>query len=115
MEASTVRTRLIGVTRRHLQHPLRLLARGVSLAGTIVSALLAIGILFVVLGGNPHNDIVSTIQDSARTLSGPFDDMFTPHSHKLAVAINWGVAIVVYLIAASTLAGLIRRLAKAED
>jgi hypothetical protein len=36
--------------------------------------------------------------------------MFTPHSHKLGYAVNWGIALVVYLVLGQVLATAINRL-----
>jgi hypothetical protein len=75
-----------------------------------VAVVILIGIAFVVLKANRHNDIVSTVRDVARWLVGPFDGMFRPkHHHKLGIAINWGIAMAVYVVAGRFVAALIRR------
>jgi hypothetical protein len=84
-------------------------ARLIRLAATVVIALLVLGIAFEVLGGNPRNDIVSSATDAARALAGPFDGMFRPHSHELAIAINWGVAAAVYVVLAGAVGRLVLR------
>jgi hypothetical protein len=88
---------------------LGILATLVDLITGAVAVVILIGIAFVVLKANPHNDIVSTVHDVARWLVGPFDGMFTPKDHKLAVAINWGIAIAVYVTAGRVVASLLRR------
>jgi hypothetical protein len=88
---------------------LEILATLVDVVTGLVAIAIAVGIAFVVLKANPHNGIVSFFHDVARWLVGPFDGMFTPKSHRLAVAINWGIAIAVYVIAGRLLAGLLRR------
>jgi amino acid transporter len=113
MEATTLAAKLEGVT-RHTRKPLKLLARATATATAVTVALLLAGILLVVADGNPHNAIVSTIDDFAKTLAGPFADMFAPHARKLAVALNWGVAAGVYLVAGNALAARLRRLAGIE-
>ncbi len=75
----------------------------------VVSLLLVIGILFVVLEANPDNGIVNAVLDAAKWLAGPFDEMFTPKDHKLEIALNWGIALVVYVIAGRFIASLLRR------
>jgi hypothetical protein len=75
----------------------------------IVSLLLIIGILFVVLEANPDNGIVNWVLDAAKWLAGPFDEMFTPKDHKLEIALNWGIALVVYVIVGRFIASLLRR------
>ena len=89
---------------------LGVLAALVDLVTGAVAVVIVIGIAFVVLKANRHNDIVSTVRDVARWLVGPFDGMFTPkHHHRLAVAINWGIATVVYVVAGRLVASLVRR------
>src|SRR5436190_12751658 len=83
------------------------LARIVRLAAGVVAAIIVVGILLVVLKANPANDVVSTIHDGARDLVGPFDGMFTLDSSRATVAVNWGIAAVVYLIAGAVVARLI--------
>jgi drug/metabolite transporter (DMT)-like permease len=87
------------------------LARVVRLIAWGVVAVIVAGILLVVLGANSHNDIVSTIHDWGSTLVGPFKDLFSIKNHKTSIAVNWGIAAVVYLIAGSILARFIARMA----
>jgi uncharacterized membrane-anchored protein YhcB (DUF1043 family) len=35
--------------------------------------------------------------------------MFTPKDHKLEIALNWGIALVVYVIVGRFIARLLRR------
>jgi hypothetical protein len=64
------------------------------------------GILLVVLKANPGNSIVSDVHGWARSLAGPFDGMFSFRNAHVAIAVNWGIAAVVY----SFVGGLIVRL-----
>jgi hypothetical protein len=84
-----------------------LLARIVRLIVGLVALIIALGILFVVLGANASNTIVSQIHDWAKTLAGPFDGMFHLHSVKGTLALNWGIAIVLYLIVGSLITRLL--------
>ena len=83
------------------------LGRLVRLAAGVVAAIITLGILFIVFDANSSNDIVSTVDDAARALVGPFDDMFSFDNAKTAVAVNWGIAALVYLIAGALIARLI--------
>jgi phage tail tape-measure protein len=83
------------------------LARLVRLVAGIVAAIIVAGILLVVLNANPSNDIVSAIHDAARALVAPFDGMFTLDSADATLAVNWGIAAVVYLIVGGLIARLI--------
>ena len=53
------------------------------------------------------NDIVSTVRDAAKALVGPFDGMFTLDDADATIAVNWGIAAVVYLIVGAIVARLI--------
>jgi hypothetical protein len=88
---------------------LNLIARIILLVAWVVAVVIVAGILFVVLDANTSNSIVSWIHDAAKFLVGPFDGIFKPGDHKLAVAINWGLAAAVYLFVARLVAGLLRR------
>jgi hypothetical protein len=84
-----------------------LLARAVQLAVSIVVAIIVAGILLVVLKANPANSIVSEVHSWAHWLAGPFDGMFSFHSANDAIAVNWGIAAVVYLFVGVVIARLI--------
>jgi uncharacterized Tic20 family protein len=72
----------------------------------IAALLIVLGIIFVVLEANSDNSIVSFVLDVADFLVGPFDGLFTPKDEKLEVAINYGIAAVIYLVVASLVARL---------
>ena len=86
-----------------------LLARVVQLAVSIVVAIIVAGILLVVLKANPANSIVSEVHDWAHSLAGPFNGMFSFHSANTALAVNWGIAAVLYLFVGGLIARLIGR------
>jgi hypothetical protein len=83
------------------------LARLFRLAAGVVAATIVAGILLVVLNANPTNDVVSAIHDVARALVGPFDGMFTLDSAHAMLALNWGIAALVYLIVGGLIARVI--------
>ena len=83
-----------------------LLGRLISAVTTIVVAIIVIGIVLVLLEANPANDLVNAILDAARWLVQPFKGIFHPGSVKVRVAVNWGLAALVY----SVVGGLIARL-----
>ena len=82
------------------------LARVVHLIVGIVVLIIVAGIVLVLLKANPTNGIVSDVHDAARWLAGPFDGIFSFHSARVALAVNWGLAAVVYAV----VGGLIARL-----
>ena len=82
------------------------LARVVRLIVAIIVLVIVAGIVLVLLKANPTNTIVSDVHDAARWFAGPFDGIFSFHNARVALAVNWGLAAVVYLI----VGGLIVRL-----
>ena len=86
-----------------------LVARIIRLVTLGVVAIIVAAILFKVLGANATNDIVSTITDWARWLVGPFKNLFSIDNVKTEVAVNWGLAAVVYGFVGSVLASLCAR------
>jgi hypothetical protein len=83
-----------------------LLARAVQLVVSVVVLIIIAGILLVVLKANPANSIVSEVHSWAHWLASPFNGMFSFHSANVAIAVNWGIAAIVYLC----IGGLIVRL-----
>jgi len=103
-------TRPIGIGARRVgRRGLFGLARIVSLIATIVVGLLLLGIALVVLEANRHNEIVNALLDAGRWLAQPFDNIFKPDGRKEQIAVNWGLAALVYAVAASFVAKLLRR------
>jgi hypothetical protein len=82
-----------------------LLARVVRLVVSVIVLIIVAAILLVVLKANPSNSIVSEVHGWASSLAGPFDGLFSFHSARVAIAVNWGIAAVVYLL----VGGLITR------
>src|SRR6204780_873716 len=83
------------------------LARVVALVLSVVVLIIVAGILLVVLKANPANSIVAEVHSWAHWLAGPFDGMFSFHSSNTAIAVNWGIAAVVYLLVGGLIARLI--------
>jgi hypothetical protein len=86
-----------------------LLARLVQFVLSVVVLIIVAGILLVVLKANPANSIVSEVHSWAHSLAGPFNGMFSFHSANTALAVNWGIAAVLYLFVGGLIARLIGR------
>lgn len=80
-----------------------------TLAGLIALVIVAAIVLFI-LGANPSNGIVSAIHDAGAWLAGPFKNLFNIHNAKVAMAVNWGLAALVYLIVGHLIASLFARM-----
>jgi hypothetical protein len=85
------------------------LARILMAIARLVAAALVIGIVLVVLEANRSNEIVDAALDVARFLAGPFRDVFDLSDRKVEVAVNYGLAAVVYVAVASVIARLLVR------
>jgi hypothetical protein len=83
-----------------------LIARVVHVVVSVIVLIIVAGILLVLLKANASNSIVSEVHDWARSLAGPFDGMFSFHNAHVTIAVNWGIAAIVY----SVVGGLIARL-----
>ena len=73
---------------------------------SVIVSIIVAGILLLVLKVNASNSIVSEVHDWARSLAGAFDGMLSCHNAHVAIAVNWGIAAVLY----SFVGGLIARL-----
>jgi hypothetical protein len=74
----------------------------------LIALVIGLGIVFVVLDANAHNTIVSHVHDWALGLVGPFKDVFHVKAPRVAIAVNWGLALVVYLVVGWLIASLLR-------
>lgn len=91
--------------------PMLLLAKLVRIVAGIVCGIIVIAIVLVVLGANQSNDIVDWFHDAGSWLAGPFKGLFDLDDGKANIAVNWGLAALVYAI----VAGLIVRLLAGGD
>jgi hypothetical protein len=71
--------------------------------------LIVVGILLVVLEANRNNGIVDALLEAGEFLVEPFDNVFEPERRKVRVAVNWGLAAVIYALVGALIAGLLRR------
>jgi hypothetical protein len=82
----------------------------IALIGSVAAAIIVLGIALVLLKANAHNAVVKDVHDVAKALVGPFDGMFTIKGHQHAsLAVNWGIAAVVWLAVTRLIARMLRR------
>ena len=67
------------------------------LIAIVIAVILLLHVLFVFVEASPSNDVVSFINDAARTLAWVFRDLFNVDNEKLQVLLNYGAAALVYL------------------
>jgi hypothetical protein len=82
-------------------------ARIVLMATRIAAGIIVAGILLYVLGANDSNSVVQAVMDAGRWLVGPFDGLFSLSGAKTEIAVNWGIAAVVWLVAGGLVARLL--------
>lgn len=87
-----------------------IVAAVISAVTTVVVVILAVHIAFVVFEANTGNDIVGWFADRATDLAWQFTDVFQPDDPKAEVAVNYGLAALVYLVIGRILVALVRRL-----
>jgi hypothetical protein len=85
------------------------IARIVSLITSVVVGLIVIGIVLVLLEANRDNAIVDWLLGAADWLAEPFDNVFSMDSRKERVAVNYGLAAVVYALVGGLILRLLRR------
>lgn len=88
-----------------------LLARLVMLVATLIALLIGLAIVLRVTGANATNSIISDIHDAANFFAGSANGLYTSHGHGgRELALNWGIAAIVYLLIGGLIASFIRRL-----
>jgi hypothetical protein len=85
------------------------LARIVRLITSIVVGLIVLAIALVVLEANRDNAIVDWFVGAGDWLSNPFHGIFSMDGRKANVAVNWGLAALVYALIGGFIARMLRR------
>ena len=86
------------------------LARLVRTIVGLIALLIVVAIALFLLGANPGNAIVREIHDAAAWFVGPFKNLFGVHNAKVAIAVNWGLAALAYLVVGHLIASLLVRM-----
>ncbi|MFD0691882.1 hypothetical protein [Actinomadura fibrosa] len=86
------------------------IAAVISAVTTVVVVILAVHIIFVTFEANTSNDLVRWFGDRATDLAWQFKDVFQPKNPKAEVAVNYGLAALVYLVVGRILVTVVRRL-----
>lgn len=84
-----------------------LLARIVRLITAVVVGFIVVGIVLHLLDANSGNALVGFVYDVAGWLVTPFKGLFSPDGAKLKLAVNWGIAAIVYAIVGAVIARLL--------
>ena len=81
----------------------------VSFITSVILGFLLIGILLVLLEANRGNEIVNFVLNGGEFFAEPFDNIFSPDGLKAKVALNWGIAALVYGFIGGLIATHLRR------
>jgi len=84
--------------------------RILQLVAVILAFIIILHIIFVLLGANAGNSIVSTDANWAGWLATWFKNLFTPSNYKLSVVLNYGLAAIFYLVIGRILGAGVDRL-----
>jgi hypothetical protein len=87
------------------------IARAIRLITALVALVIVVAIVLHAASANFGNVIVRDINDVGKTLVGPFKNIFSIKNQKVSIAVNWGLAALVWLIVGSVIASLIARIA----
>jgi hypothetical protein len=81
------------------------LARLIMAIATLIALLIALAIVLRLVDANARNTIVKGIHDAANFFAGAFTGLVTFKGHaKRELAVDWGIALLVYLIVGSLIA-----------
>ncbi len=79
-------------------------------AAGIIAIILVLHIIFVLIGTNPGNSIVSTDGNWAGHLAAWFKGMFTTSSARWNAVLDYGLATIMYLVVGRLASGLVERI-----
>ena len=87
------------------------LARLVMTAAVLIAVLIGLAIVLRDVDANASNSIVKGIHEGANFFAGSFTGLITFAGHpKRAITVDWGIALIAYLIVGALLARMIGRI-----
>lgn len=86
-----------------------LIARLVMTVAGLIALLIALAIILRLVDANTSNAVVEGIHEGANFFAGAFTGLITFSGRpKLELTVNWGIALIVYLIVGGVIASVIR-------
>jgi hypothetical protein len=90
-----------------------LLARLVMAVAALIALLIGLAIVLRDVDANTGNTIVKGIHEGANFFAGAFTGLLTFSGHpKREITVDWGIALVAYLVVGALIAGFIARLGR---
>lgn len=80
------------------------------IVGMVIVALLVLHIVLTLLDANPANGLTTFVADVASRFTLGLDDLFLPAEPKLRIALNYGVAAVIWWLITAVAVRLVRRI-----
>lgn len=88
-----------------------LVARLIFTLAVAIALLIGLAIVLRDVDANPQNAVVEGIHEGANFFAGAFTGLISFSGHpKRAITVNWGIALIVYLLVGSFVALMIRRM-----
>jgi hypothetical protein len=88
-----------------------MIARLVLTVAVLIALLIGLAIVLRVVDANPTNSIVKGIHEGANFFAGGFNGLIKSAGHpKREIAIDWGIALLVYLVVGALIARVISRI-----
>jgi hypothetical protein len=88
-----------------------LLASVLRTIGLLIVAVLVLYIVLTLLDANFGNSFAAAVKSLAATFDLGLSNLFLPAQPKLAVALNYGVAAIIWYVITAVVVRLVRRLA----
>lgn len=89
------------------------LARLVLTIAALIALLIAIAIVLVDVDANKANSIVKGLHEGANFFAGSFTGLIKFSGHpKRAITVDWGIALIAYLIVGALIASVIRSIGR---
>jgi hypothetical protein len=90
-----------------------MLARLVMTVAVLIALLIGLAIVLTDVGANASNTIVEGIHEGANFFAGSFTRLISFAGHpKRAITVNWGIALIVYLLVGAIIARVIFKLGR---
>jgi hypothetical protein len=87
------------------------IARLVRVVASLIALLIALAIVLRDVDANAANTIVKGVHEGANFFASPFTGLITFSGHpKRAITVDWGIALIVYLIVGAVIANYIGRI-----
>ncbi|MCX6465956.1 MAG: hypothetical protein NTW05_20545 [Pseudonocardiales bacterium] len=86
------------------------LASVLRVIGMAIVAVLVVHIVLTLLSANPDVWLVALVRDLADTFNLGLANLFQPAEPKLAVALNYGTAALIWFVLTSVVVRLVRRI-----